>query len=231
MADETPSRTPSRWPGWLMALLTFLLVVGVAAAGWWQLRGTSPFASESDDVVPPTARSTAKRGTPSGSPTRRTLVRSGADYYAHVKLVELASSPQDDDAWDTGGGAPDINYKLFWNGTLVFESAQRDDTLIAEWDLLRLDLKDAILRGEVEVAAAVNAPLVHAGDGGVLTIEVWDDDVMSSDQAGRFDLPLATLEEDVNELTFDAGGVRRLVLDLVPRDMDLPDLLERASAR
>ena len=215
-----------------MGLLTLALVAGVAAAGWYMLRGESPFDSDDAGTTPAPRRQADSNGQSTGSPDADSRgVRPGADYYAHVKLIELRGGPEEGESWDTGGGAPDINFKIFWNGTLVHESSQRDDTLIAEWDLIKLDVKDAILKGEVEVATGINAPLVHAGDGGVLTIEVWDDDVMSSDRAGRFDLPLATLDEGLNELSFDAGGVKRLVLDLVPRDMDLPDLLERASGR
>ena len=236
----------SRWPARFMATFTLLLVAGIAVGGWWLIEnpqtasaddGVSsnmPPAIERDASQPsmpiknPTASPTpAATPAPSGPPT----VRDGAYYYAHVKLVEFRNPPPDDDAWDTNGGAPDINYKLFWNDTQLFASSTRDDTLIAEWDLLRLDLRDALLSQQVEIATAMNAPLVNIKKGGVLTVEVWDDDLMSSDQAGRFDLPVATLLEGLNVLTFDEGGVVRLVLDLVPRDTSLPDLLDRASRR
>ena len=235
----------SRWPARFMAVFTLLVVAGIALGGWWLIENPKvaaadggesrnlPPAIERDASQPSMPIKNAGAASPSGpsEPAGPPTVRDGADYYAHVKLIELRNPPPDADAWDTNGGAPDINYKLFWNDTLLFESSTRDDTLIAEWDLLRLDLRDALLSQQVEIATAMNAPLVNIKGGGVLTVEIWDDDLMSSDRAGRFDLPVATLLEGLNVLTFDDGGVVRLILDLVPRDTSLPDLLDRASRR
>lgn len=222
------SDRPNPWPARLMAALTLALVVGVAGGGWWLLRQES--GSSATRRSNRTSQSTERSDSPS-EPAGPPLVRAGRDYYAHVKLIELRPESPDGGAWDARGGAPDITFKLLWNGTLVYTGPKRDDRLIAEWDLLRLDLKDAILSGQVEVASAVNAPIVNATKDGLLTIEVWDDDVSFSDEAGRFDLPVATLKQGINRFSFEEGGVARLVLDMVPRDLPMPDLLERASNR
>jgi hypothetical protein len=212
-----PADVPSKWPARFMALLTLVIVVAIAASGWWRLE----------------PRDTPARGqSPRYASTQPVLVQPGNDYYAHVKLIELNPTKPDGGSWEMrSASAPDIYFRLSWNGTLVFESAVRDDRLIAEWDLLSLDLKDAILSGEVEVASALNAPLIRAEAGGMLALEIFDEDASFDDEAGRFDIPVENLRVGINTLTPQEGGTARVVLDMVPRDMPLPDLLERASNR
>lgn len=199
-----------------MAFLTLIVVIACAACGWLLFeRHFSTLASA--NVVA------------SGQPAP---VEAGRDYYVHVKLIELASKRPGGGKWEPrSASAPDVRFALYWNGTRIFSSAERGNRLIAEWDLLRLDLKDALLSGQVEVASAVNAPIVRAEAGGVLTIEIWDEDVSFDDEAAKFDLPADKLREGLNTLTPGEGGVARVLLDMVPRDTPLPDLLERASNR
>lgn len=227
------SARPNPWPARLMATLTLLLVVGVAGGGWWLLQQRVEVGTQRRSGSRSQPANPSRVGSEDGGLVGPPLLQPDSDYYAHVKLIELRAAPPDDDdgAWDARGGTPDINFKLLWNGTLLHESPQRDDTLIAEWDLIRVDLLDAIQTRQIDVASAMNAPLINVTENGLLTIEVWDDDVSFSDEAGRFDLPIATLTEGINQFNFEEGGVARLVLDMVPRDLPLPDLLERASNR
>ncbi len=221
-----------------MGFLTAALVAGVAVGGWWwqsqsqagQVKRQPPDPRPRLDDPKPDAPEPKQNQPQPEPPAPRGLLTDG-DYYVHVKLIELRPK-NGDDAWDVRGGTPDINFKVFWNDTLLYEGPTRDDRLIAEWDLISIDVHDAVLSGELDVAGAVNAPLVRASEGGVLRIEVWDDDdFTTSDQAGRFDLPMVTLRENLNKLTFAEGGVARIEVDLIPRETDLPDLLERASDR
>jgi hypothetical protein len=210
-----------------MATLTLLIVAGVAAGGWWLLQQD---AAEPDRAqVAPRQRSVDPPRTP---PTPGNDAPLDGDFYVHVKLIELAASPGGDGSWDVRGGAPDVVFRLAWNGTDIFTSPHRDDTLVAEFDLLRLDLMDALQSGEVEIATAIAAPLVAIDPEGLLTIEIWDDDDWSgSDEAGRFDLPASTLRPGINRLDFSEGDVRRVVIDMIPRSLSLPELLARASDR
>lgn len=205
----------SAWKPRIMALLTLAVVVGCAAGGWYLFERHAIIAqAQVSDAETPT------------------LVQPGRDYYVHVKLIELHARRPDGGKWEPRGkSAPDIGFALYWNGTHIFEGAERGNRLIGEWDLLRLDLKDAILSGQVEVASAVNAPIVRIEPDGVLTIEVWDADMAFSDEAGRLELNVDALHEGINTLAPEGVGVARLVLEMVPRDTPLPDLLERASNR
>lgn len=202
-----------------MGVLTLALVAGSAGAGWWLM--PQPVRGPSARAEPAVERADAQPRT----------VGLEEDYYVHVKLIELNPQTPDGDSWDARGGAPDIRFALDFNGTRIFTSREADDRLIAEWDLLRLDVKDALLSGQVEVASAVNAPIVRIQPGGILTIHVWDEDVSFNDEAGKLDLPVEMLEQGINVLRPADTGIARIVLDMVRRDMPLPDLLERASNR
>jgi hypothetical protein len=158
-------------------------------------------------------------------------VAANGDYYVFVKLIEVNAKRGDGKSWDTGGSAPDLYFNLFWNGTKIYTSPQRNDRLIAEWDLFSVNVKDAILQGTIDIPSALNAPLVRAEPGGKLTIEVWDDDTTMSDLAGRYDYSMAMLHPGLNKLEPQGGAVNRIVLDLIPRDVKTTDLIERASNR
>ena len=233
---------PARWPGLLMALLTLGVVATVAGVGWRRLAATAPppvRASGTAAPEPPAfAVTPPQRNEPPTAAAGPPPLKPGRDYYVWVKLAEVRPTKADGGRWETRkDAAPDLFFKLYWNNTLVYTSPARDDRLIAEWDLLRLDLKDAILSGQVDIASAVNAPIVHLNEdgGGKLRLEFFDEDTLTfNDEAGTLDLPVESLHEGA--ATFNPnpdakGGLARVVLDLVPRDTSLPDLLQIASNR
>ena len=233
-----------------MGLLTLLVVAVIAGVGWHQLAATTPVATNAPgggrrEPLPPrrppaesAAAPAADVPPPPPPQTGPPPLRQGQDYYVWVKLIEVHPKNPAGGRWETrGSAAPDLFYDLYSNKTRVYTSPVRDDRLIAEWDLLRLDLKDALLSGQVDLASAVNAPIVHLADkgGGTLKLEVYDQDNFTfNDAAGTLDLPVESLHEGVNTLrpNPDAkGGLARVVIDMVPRDTSLPDLLQIASDR
>ena len=225
-----------------MAVLTVCAVAATAGGGYWLLvTGPRP-GSLADDR--PQSRMPPARET--GSPPKRTAapapppprpagpppLRAGDLYYAYVKIIELRPKKPDGESWDMRGGLPDVTYKLFLNGEEFYQGDVRDNRLIAEWDLIKLNVRDALISGDAEVAGAVNARLVRARADATLRVEVYDDDSLTySDLAGRFDLPMKSLHEGINVLRPEEGGVQRLVLDLVPRDATLDELIDRANQR
>lgn len=204
------------WQPGAMAFLTLIVVVACAAGGW--VLFDRHFSAQASASVVTSEQPVA--------------VEPGSDYYVHVKLIELTPRRPDGGKWEPrGASAPDIRFALYWNGTRIFTGVERPNRLIAEWDLLRLDLKDALLSGQVEVASAVNAPIVRPEAGGVLSIEIWDEDVSFDDEAAKFELAVKELREGTNTLAPADSGVARVLLEMVRRDTPLPELLERASNR
>lgn len=212
-----------------MAVLTIAIVGGAAYVGWKLFHDEVALVR----VEPDTASPDPAAGTtdPAAGSTARARVAAGDDYYVFVKLIELTPK-RGEDNWDAGGSnPPDIFFELFWNDAKVFESVARDDAIIAEWDLIKLDVKDALLSGQVEIASAINAPLVSIDEYGILKLHIYDDDAMSNDDAGKIELPMISLQPGLNTIKPAGTYVSRILIDMVPRSTPLPQLLERASDR
>jgi len=216
VADHIRMTEPiNRWAGPAWAATVIVIVAGVVAGVWW-------FGSRNQ-----THEST---GEPIGPPA----VEAQGDYYLFVRLVEFKPTKPGGDSWDSGdGSAPDPRVKIYWQDQRVFTLPDREDQLIAAWDLFRVDVKDLLLSGgQVDVGAVVNAPIVRIAPDASVTIEVWDDDPMLSDRALKITIPLTDLVEGPNLITPPAdSGIVRLRLDMISRSTPLPELLERESSR
>lgn len=199
---------------WLWTLATLAIVGGIVTYGLYALRQPATLSAE---------RVTA---------TQPATVTVGRDYYAFVQLIELAPLKANGRNWDSGNdSAPDPYYRLYWRGSLVFESATRNDALIATWDLARLDLKDVLSNlGKIDIASVINAPIVRVEPGETLQLEIWDDDPLGDDLALRIDIPLDSLEPGENALTPD-GPVKRIILQMIDRQTPLEELIDLARKR
>ncbi len=209
MADR-----PSRIAHLAWAAAVVVIVGGIVAGVWWL----------GPDPVPQNAPAPPARTPPTVGAQR--------DYYLFVRLVEFKPTTPDGGRWDRGGSAPDAKVHIHWQDQRVFTLPEREDQLIAAWDLFRVDVKDLVLTGEIDVGAVVNGPIVRVGSGHSVTIEVWDDDPLSSDLALRMTIPLAELREGRNDITVPAdSGVARLRIDMIDRATPLPQLIELDSNR
>lgn len=210
MAEQT-----NRWAGLAWAAAVIVIVAGVVAGvGWF---GPWKQADEATGETP-------------GPPA----VAAEGDYYLFVRLVEFKPTQPGGDSWDAGDdSAPDPRVKIYWQNQRVFTLPDREDQLIAAWDLFRVDVKDLVLSGgEVDVGAVVNAPIVRIAPDASVTIEVWDDDPMLSDRALKITIPLTDLVEGPNLITPPTdSGIARLRLDMISRATALPELLEMESSR
>jgi hypothetical protein len=195
-------------------MLTLSVVSGVAGVGWWKLQPA--------------------RTTTPVSATSRPALETGHDYYLFVKLIELRPTKSDGSRWDSGNdSAPDIRFDLYWQDLKIFSGTERDDTLIANWDLFRVDLKDVLTNGgKIDVANSINAPLVNVSEGGGVRIDVWDDDPIASDLVAKIDLDFASLKAGTNTIEYgETVAVKRIVIDLIDRNSDLQTLVELQTRR
>lgn len=201
------------------AVLTVGVVGGVVWYGLKQLGGLNTTLNTNN--APPPA-------------TGPKMLRTGQDYYVLVKLIEFNTREPDGSDWDRGGGsAPDAKVLMTWHGQQVFALPQRTDELISTWDLFRVNIKDiALSGGNVDIASAINAPIVRVEPGEKLTVEVYDSDLMQDDLALRVKLQLDELHEGENNIPPPRGsGVRRLVVQALSRETSLSDLIALASKR
>lgn len=209
-ANDSPARRRTLLPlVWAFGLVA--LVLAVAGAGLWKLGGRGFGAPHAE--------------TPASQPARAT----SGDYYFHVKLVEAKPRRANNSRWESGSDStPDLFVQLYYHDKLVHTSAQRNDTLVAEWDLFSVDVRDIVLRGEkVDVATLINAPLVHAGNGASVRIEVWDDDPMGDDKVANTAVALTSgMPEELLIAGKEQDDFARIVVQLVPRDTPVDGLVE-----
>lgn len=198
------------------AVLTVDVVAGVVWIGLRQLG-------------PPTAVVDADY---SMATTMPAFLRTGHDYYLLVKLVEFNPKKPNGGSWDTNS-APDAKVLIRWHGQQIFALPQREDQLISTWDLFRVNVMDIIRSGgSVDVASAINAPLVRVEPGEKITIEVRDADLIRDDVAMKIDLQLDELREGENDIPPPRGcGLRRFIVQVIDRETSLSDLVALAGKR
>lgn len=200
------------------AALTVGIVGGVV---WVGLRHVQTPATSVD----------ARDATPATGPA---FLRNGHDYYVLVKLVEFDARKSNGSYWDRGTNtAPDGKVLLFWRGQEIFALPTRENQFICTWDLFRVNVVDIVRNGgSVDIASAINAPLVRVADGETLVIEARDADVLSDDVAMRVEFPLAEMREGENDIAPPRGSsVRRLIVHVIDRETSLSELIELAGKR
>lgn len=207
------SQVSKRLPGLLSAAAIVIVVGGIVAVGWWL---------QSDSRAPTERVATTSPAT----------VLTDHDYYFFVRLVEFKPVNQKGKTWDSGdSSAPDAQIILHWRGNRTFSWSERNDQLINTWDLFRVDVKDLVLSGgKIDIASAINAPLLRVTKDESATIEVWDDDPAFSDLALKMEIPLAQLREGRNAITPpESSGVARIEIDMLDRETPLARLIEIQS--
>ena len=112
----------------------------------------------------------------------------------------------------------------------MFESEEKDDTLIADWSGLSIDLEWSDLMGKtISPDEAIKAARVRYEKGGVVEIVVEDDDVTDDDDAGRAEINLDDLMIGRNEIKLkktSINAVRRINLRALPHGSSIKDLVE-----
>jgi hypothetical protein len=175
---------------------------------------------------------------PDGKPLPAAPLRltRGNDYYLYVKLIELADKAPNGSVWDRmDKSGPDIKFRLTWRKNVIWESAEKKDTLIGSWDLMKIDLRAVIASGgQAELEGALNAPLIHYEPGESVELLVWDNDSVGSDDAGKIVLRLDELspgEQTVTPGGGDAKAIKRVVLAMIDRKTPVPELIQTMSNR
>jgi hypothetical protein len=218
MSDPATS-SPSRAWRWLWAAGAVLLVAGAGFVTWRLDR-----SRHSDAARPTTA------------PATRPVLADGHDYYFHVKLIELTEQMPGGKKWDRADDSgPDIQFSLTWRKNVIWTAIEKPNTLIGSWDLMKVDLRQMVMSGgQADLEGLVNAPLVHYAPGEKVTLKVWDEDPVGSDDAGTVVINLEDLQPGENTLApagDKAKSIKRIVLTVVDRRTSLPDLMTVISNR
>lgn len=216
------ARKGGRAATWLAGLLPLLLVAGSVYGylAWWK----------------PGADATAAKRAAADDPPEARAVRPGKDYYVFVRTLEAYPQPPGGGPWDRGPGeAPDLWYQLVWQGQTVFESDARADGLVALWDPISVDVREALLgSGKLELASTLNqGAVVNVAPGQTLEVVAWDQDALVADPVGSVTLRIDALLEGDNTFSFEPGpdnAVKRIVVAVTGTDQPVTHLFDALRA-
>ncbi|MHC4818566.1 MAG: hypothetical protein ACYTF8_10975 [Planctomycetota bacterium] len=142
-------------------------------------------------------------------------LREGEHYYVLLSVIEVAARDEGDEAWDqVGGEAPDLFYEIHWQGQKVFESSVKDDTLVAKWSNIAVDIGDVVKA--VSLDDSIKAARITARTGEVLEFVVHDHDVTSDDLIGRWEVPVAELRIGDQKWSEPAGRLISVTCRVLP---------------
>ena len=123
---------------------------------------------------------------------------------------------------------PDIQYRILWKGNAVFESITKDDSLIADWSGLSLELNWKDLLGKsVSSDDAIKAARIRFEEGRKIELEVEDIDVASDDDIGRHEIEMDHLYIGKNEFELKkttTSAIRKITLRVLPVGSEIEDL-------
>ena len=142
-------------------------------------------------------------------------LREGEHYYVLLSVIEVAARDADGDAWDkVGGEAPDLFYEIRWQGQKVFEASVKDDTLVAKWSNVAVDLGDVV--HAVSLDDSIKAARITARAGEALEFVVYDHDVTSDDLIARWSVPVADLRVGDQRWSEPDGQVISVTCRVIP---------------
>ena len=202
-------------PAWVGALVPVFLVLASAGLYWF----FSPRGEGGGDgpLVDGSAQSLG------------TKLVNGKTYYLFASLIELYPKNLEGENWDLGDGGPDIRYRVLWQGNEVFKSKVKDDSLIADWSGLGVELEWSDLLGKkFSPDEIIKGARVRSTDDQHVAVEVVDGDVADDDEAGRVEILFKDLRLGTNEFKYEKtsdSAIRRVVLRVLPVDSSLQDLV------
>lgn len=144
-------------------------------------------------------------------------------YYVMIPLIEVTPRTPDDDAYDSGGSAPDLYYQVRWQEQTVFESSTKKNTLLAKWSNSELGLTE-IVQG-ISFDGSIKAARITARAGDELEFRIYDDDAMSDDLIATIRMPVASLGQGDQVFPAPAPGIVTMTVRVLPFDGTPPEVL------
>jgi len=145
----------------------------------------------------------------------------GRDYHVFVRVIEFFPTNWKDKAWDGRKDAPDPFYRIYSEGTEVFESERMDDTFLAVMSPLGVDLLDAIKGHKVTLSSVLQAAPLHCRAGAEFELAVFDNDPVDNDLALRTTYQMEKLQLGDNVFEYEKSeeiGVKRIVIRVIDAD-------------
>ena len=154
--------------------------------------------------------------TPSQEAPRResTYVEAGKDYYVAIVLLEVAETNLDGSSWDEyNGTAPDPFYEVYWRGTRIFKSPLREDSLLAKWSNLELNLANLALKGgKASIDSLVTAARITIRSGEGIEFKIFDSDLVSQEAIGEENFSTTDLKVGDTTYEYQNSPIKRMIL-------------------
>lgn len=143
----------------------------------------------------------------------------GKRYRIFVRSIIVPAMDEDGDHWDNSGGseAPDIYFKIIYQGNQIYESSTIDDSLVAEYSPVKAGILDVLTQKNASdyLEAANVACENSSADIGIL---VLDSDTVSDDEIGDIIVKLTDLKEGNNNLR---NGDLKVIVTVIDSDRDI----------
>ena len=149
-----------------------------------------------------------------GAATAPQTVRDDFHYYVLLTVVEVAPTAEGESSWDSRSGAPDLAYEIRWQGTTVFSSSTKKDTLLAKWSNTAVELTD--LLESVSLDDSFKAARITARRGDLLTFRVVDKDLLRDDLVAEWEVAVETLKVGDQEWIEPGGRVVKAACRVLP---------------
>ena len=200
-------------PAWFGAVIPLILVL--LASGFYWFITTDKDSEENEDTSNSKIKLSGK-------------LSPGQTYYIFASEIEVYPTNLENESWDQGKKGPDIRYRLLWKGNAVFESITKDDSLIADWSGLSIELNWKDLLGKsVSSDDAIKAGRIRFEKSEKIEIAVEDVDVAADDDVGRYEIEMEKLSIGKNEFKLKktaSNAIRKITLRVLHMSSNIEDL-------
>jgi hypothetical protein len=212
MSGISDSNAPKP-PAWFGAAVPFLIILLTAGLYWYITDKDSGDDSQIES---------------DGKIKLQGKLEPGQTYYIFASEIEVFPTNLENEPWDRGEKGPDIRYRIIWKGNAVFESPTKNNSLIADWSGLSLELNWKDIMGKsISTEEAIKAGRIRFDKDEKIEIVAEDVDIAADDKAGRYEIEMSELSIGKNLLKLEksaSNAIRRITLRVLPVGSNIRDL-------
>jgi hypothetical protein len=139
------------------------------------------------------------------------LMKVGDNYYLIITQIQVPPRPPRSSDWsftsdwdDLGSGAPDIFYRMTYQGQIHYTSSVADDTIHASYSPIKGGFVKAILTKNA--SQYIEGAMVNCyNQDAHVDYQIIDEDSADDDTIGRIRIPFKVVKEGMN--TFNSEGI------------------------
>jgi hypothetical protein len=200
-------------PAWFGAAVPFLIILITAGLYWYitDKNNGNDSVLESDENIKLHGK-----------------LEPGQTYYIFASEIEVYPTNSENEPWDRGEKGPDIRYRILWKGNAVFESPTKDNSLIADWSGLSLELNWKDIMGKsISTEDAIKAGRIRFDKDEKIEVVAEDVDIAADDKVGRCEIQMSGLSIGKNQIKLEKSAnnaIRRITLRVLPVGSNIRDL-------